>query len=477
MNPEFRRNLWIELTGPRIALAVGVPAILLLAVWLRPGHDITLINNISILLYNLGAFIGGPRRAANSIAIEVRGRTWEGQVMSALSAWSMTWGKLLGGCALVWISALICLGSSLAIELQIFPTGTALGNAGLRIFTAFAAQAVAFCSALIILRKSAAGKSLNSTLSQAVGLIAAAIFGLAFAPTVTQYSWMWTVFEQQSGFDLSIAWYGLQADGNLFRVVSLAIFVGWTWLAANRLMRHVLQYSSMPWAWPAFVIFMVVYFGGFFSAGAGSSGWVAAGFFIVAWLTYPAALSDVKDAVAYGWLRRDLSAGRWRNALQRMPAWMPTLAILLVFGIAVAVSAPFSSLSALRVDDFEGLGDLLTSGAWLSSSLMLAILLFVIRDLGIIHLLAFSDAGRYSDVVAVIVLIALYLVIPIAGSAAGSAAMVAAFLPLDLGDPAVTLGPVAVEAVATTIAARAMARRAARPPRPATGSAGASAAA
>lgn len=468
MNPEFRRNLWIELTPPRLALAVFLPGVLILAAWVRPERDLSFINNGSIFLFYLVAVVWGTRRAANAVGSEVRGRTWESQVMSALSAWSMTWGKLIGGCALVWMAALLCLASSFAVEAQIFPLETALENAGLRLCNGFAAQAVALSSALIVLRKSAPGQSLNSTLSQTVGILASILFGILFTPTTTQYDWAWTILESQLPSAIVVDWYGIDARAESFRLVSLAVFVGWTWLAANRLMRHVLQYSNLPWAWVAFVLFVVAYVGGFFTASA--SAWLAAAFLVAAFLVYPAALSDVKDAVAYGWLRRDLGAGRWRVALQRMPAWMPSVAILMLLGAAVAVTAPFSSWDMQEAESIEQLLTMIASGTWLSTSLMLAILLFVIRDLGIIHMLAFSDAGRYSDVVAFLVLIVLYLVIPLAGAAAGSTALVAAFMPLDLGDPLVTLGPVAVEALVATLGAVLMARKAAKPPKPRTAS-------
>lgn len=467
MNPEFQRNLWIELTPPKLLLAVVLPGILLLAAWFRPSGDLAFINNFSIVLFWIITVAWGTRRAANTVGAEVRGRTWESQVMSALGAWSMTWGKLIGGCSLVWLAGLVCLASSFGVEAQLFGWDVALGNAGLRLCIAFAAQAVALCSALIILRKSDAGKSLNSTLSQTVGIIAAIVFGLAFAPTRTQYDWAFTLLEQQAAEMLTVGWYEIDARANTFRLVSLAVFVGWTWLAANRLMRNVLQYSSLPWAWVAFVAFMVVYFGGFFSGDtAGAGTWIAAGFVMTGWLVYPAALSDVKDAVGYRWLFRDLRAGRWRAALFRMPAWMPTLVILAGFAVAVALTAPFSIGGALGERDVEAFWETVAGGQWMSVSWMLAITLFVIRDIGIIHMFAFSDAGRYSDVVAVLVLIVLYLVIPITGTAAGSATLVAAFFPLDLGNPVQTLLPVAIEALLTTIGAIAMAQRAARPPKP-----------
>lgn len=468
MNPEFRRNIWIEMTVPRLMLAVFLPGILILAAWVRPNRDLSFINNGSIFLFYVIAVVWGTRRAANTVGGEIRGRTWESQVMSALSAWSMTWGKLVGGCSLVWLAGLLCLGSSFAVEAQVFSIDVALGNAGLRLCTAFAAQAVAMSSALIILRKSAAGQSLNSTLSQSVGIIAAIIFGFLFSPTTTQYDWAWTMLESQLPGGVVVNWYGIDARAEIFRLVSLAVFVGWTWLAANRLMRNVLQYSSLPWAWLAFVLFAVVYVGGFFAnAGSVGSAWFVAGFLVTAVLVYPAALSDVKDPIAYGWLRRDLGARRWRQALQRFPAWIPSLLILLILGLAVTFTSPFSSWGVGEADGFEAFIAKLAEGRWMSTSLMLAIVLFVIRDIGIIHMLAFSDAGRYSDVVAFLVLIVLYLVVPIAGLAAGAPELVAAFLPSDLDNPVITLLPVAAEAILTTIGAVAMARKAAKPPKPA----------
>ncbi len=49
----------------------------------------------------------GPRRAADTLAEEVAGGTWEAQRMSGLSAWSMAWGKLIGGCSFVWYCGLL----------------------------------------------------------------------------------------------------------------------------------------------------------------------------------------------------------------------------------------------------------------------------------------------------------------------------------------------------------------------------------
>lgn len=470
MNPEFRRNIWIEMTLPRLMLAVFLPSILILAAWLRPNRDLVFINTGSLALYWVAAVIWGARRAANSVGSEVRGRTWEGQVMSSLTAWSMTWGKLIGGCALVWLAGFVCLASSFAVEVQVFPLETAVLNLGLRLFIGFAAQAIALCSALIILRKSAANQSLNSTLSQSVGIIGAALFGMLFAPTTTQFDWLWTIaLSQLLPVDFAVEWYGINARTETFRLASLVVFFGWTWLAANRLMRHVLQYSNLPWAWAAFVLFMITYVGGFFTGpDTPIAAWLAAAFLVTAWLIYPASLSDVKDPIAYGWLRRDLLAGRWRLALQRFPAWIPSLLILLILGLGVAMTSPFSSWGIGEADSIEAFVAKLAEGRWMSTSLMLAVVLFVIRDIGVIHMLAFSDAGRYSDVVAFLVLIVLYLVVPIAGLAAGAPELVAAFLPSDLDNPAVTLLPVAAEAILTTIGAVAMARKAAKPPKPAT---------
>ena len=46
---------------------------------------------VSLAGYFLLCFVWGVRLASDSVANEVRDRTWDTQRMSAISPWSMTW--------------------------------------------------------------------------------------------------------------------------------------------------------------------------------------------------------------------------------------------------------------------------------------------------------------------------------------------------------------------------------------------------
>ena len=98
LNPEFRRNLWLELSPHRlIAMPMILLAIFFLSASIGESGNWWGVPRASLLAYYVIVFFWGTRRAVASLADEVRGRTWDGQRMSALGTWAMTWGKLFGG--------------------------------------------------------------------------------------------------------------------------------------------------------------------------------------------------------------------------------------------------------------------------------------------------------------------------------------------------------------------------------------------
>jgi len=57
-------------------------------------NDVT--ANIAMSLYVFIVLFWGARQAAESIADELRNHTWDIQKTSAISPWTLTWGKLFG---------------------------------------------------------------------------------------------------------------------------------------------------------------------------------------------------------------------------------------------------------------------------------------------------------------------------------------------------------------------------------------------
>ncbi len=110
INPEFRRNLWLELTPSRL---VGMPVILgtllYLAYLLDNEQYAESVANTALILFGLLAVLWGTRLASEALITEIRDHTWDSQRMSVIGPWSMTWGKLLGSTIYPWYGALLCL--------------------------------------------------------------------------------------------------------------------------------------------------------------------------------------------------------------------------------------------------------------------------------------------------------------------------------------------------------------------------------
>ncbi|MBV5323937.1 MAG: hypothetical protein J0626_01000, partial [Rhodospirillaceae bacterium] len=132
LNPEFQRNLWLHLGWQRMMAAFIVGVTIAYAIFLVSDYD--KVSYAANLISTMVLGMWGPRRAADSLAEEVAGGTWESQRMSGLSAWSMTWGKLVGGCSFVWYCGLLALAIYIFAGIKLgFPEGRA-GNFWLGIY-------------------------------------------------------------------------------------------------------------------------------------------------------------------------------------------------------------------------------------------------------------------------------------------------------------------------------------------------------
>ena len=110
MNPELRRNLWLEFSAHRL---IAMPAIIvLIGMFIYAISKEDALKNLAIAAA-VGAVVllplWGARLAMESVTEEARDRTWDAQRLSSIGPWQMTWGKLLGATAFVWYGGAICL--------------------------------------------------------------------------------------------------------------------------------------------------------------------------------------------------------------------------------------------------------------------------------------------------------------------------------------------------------------------------------
>lgn len=438
-NPEFRRNLWLELTPHRL---VAMPVVLgsLVALFLvldeaRKGAELLAV--LSALAFGALVFAWGGKLAAGSVLDEAAGRTWDGQRLSALTPGQLLWGKVLGSTAYVWYGGCICLAvhlAALAFAGPRWPAGRALAAL---LCAAFFCHFATVLLALHTLRQSAApsGKSTGVFL---LPLFAAWGFFQGYVPALAQPA-------------LTATWFGHVAPLRDVMLLSLAIFAGWAAVGAWRLMREELQVPNSPAAWLGFVLFLMVYLTGFTSgqtmpavSGQGGTGtipfaWLGA-FLIGVGMVYLTALTEPKDPVVFRRaiaLRRTL--GVWQ-LLALLPRWAATIPLVLLAGLAAAVAPYLAPAGA--------------GGRARPALLAAAVLCFLARDLGLLLFFHFGSRPKRADAATLLYCGLLYGVAPALLHPAFGDAVYRWFYPTWLGPAAVVPGAVQAALVAALLVRR-----------------------
>ena len=387
-SPELQRNLWLQLSWGRVLAApilVGIVVAALLASWNpAPSHLAEYARWGFVLLLALWS----TRRVADSLAEEVGGGTWESQRMSGMSAWSMVWGKLLGGAAFPWYCALICLGLMVWFTLQTPSADLRIALAyqvGTLLLAAVLAQATALVVALLLLRKAQFRRRLTVTMAQIAGLLA---FGAA-------------VYWEYSAVPLAAAigtvrWYQQEYPANQFYLGSVGIFTVWALVAAWRLMRAELLYVNRPWMWTLFTLFCMGYAAGFVPWDIEPlTSRLASACFAGLLLTYAAFFAEAKDPVRYRWGLARFKALQWWRALEFMPWWLISYVLAAIAGGATIWSILMGGELAWKdtwIAAVQRYTSVLTLGTF--AYVFAALLLFALRDMLFLLWLNFTGKTR-----------------------------------------------------------------------------------
>jgi len=397
VNPEFRRNIWLELTPRRIVLMAGILALAFFAAAL-PGGLSYGPSSIAKWLYYLIVVLWGTRSAALSVVGEIRDRTWDAQRLSSLGPGAMTWGKLFGATAYNWFGGLICLVVLLAGVGVHQGAAVAAVEAVYYVVIGIIAQAASLLASLIAIRRGQGHSRLEIMLYQFVGLGAALAVYLAWSAADPVAA----LVPQLHAPD-TIPWWGHNIDARAFLLVSLALFAVWILVACYREMRLELMLPNAPTVWTAFLVFLGVYFAGFDSwaksnSSAATLDPVGIRLLLVCttyvFATYLMVLLEPKDRVHYRWLLGQLFSGRLGAWLGGLQAWMVSYIAALI--AAAALFAWVGRSQAFGEDE----------------ALALAVLGLMTRDAAIFVLAHTFAGGGRGDFAAVIVLVALYALVP-----------------------------------------------------------------
>lgn len=434
MNPEFRRNLWLEFSAQRLIAMPLVLGLIFAAIYVTsdgPPHGLSLMVWVAKPLFLALAVLWGTRLAAAAVAREVQDRTWDSQRLSALSPWNMAWGKLFGSTAFAWFGAGICL-AVFVLAPQDRSVSAPILEAVELLLLAVLCHATALLTSLVYLGRRTTSSRIDVTLIHAAGLLPAVFWHFLVLPD-------------------ALTWHGAVVDGRWFLALSLAAFAGWAVLGVYRRMRTTLQFRARPWAWTLFNLFLVVWLLGFVP----EPGWIWSGFlaaFLVSavW-TYLLLLIEPKDFVAYRRALRDLRAAAWGRALEGLPLWALSALFCALLAGAVLATAPTTNLPTEA--DFGALIDHLSAGEIPPSVLrhfeivLAAALLFLLRDIAVMLFAALGQRTQRAELAAAVYWLVLYLALPILVLTATGGNFSAFFYPTGIDGAALAIGAPLAEAV------------------------------
>lgn len=430
MNPEFRRNLWLELTPARLGVSVLAVVSLLALAGVRDS-GMTALSGAAETLFGIVIFLWGGRLAADSVLQEITERTWDTQRMSALGPWQMSWGKLFGAPICAWAASLP------ALAVMVWLDG--VQQAAIYVLLGVLCHAIALTLSLQSIRKGRQHGRVKTLFFQFVALLVV----LPFA-----YLLIWRNYWVERE---SMSWFSLQIDILSFALISALLFSAWAVLAVYRQMRLELQKPTAPTAWLAFLVFLLVYQTGLIYGGTSavdtalrdlsdlklkdatpfSLTLFTAGILLSA-LVYLAIFTEAKSMIGLRQVWDGLRRGDWRRLWLHFPRWAITLKFAAIATILIVLFIDLPASAQATDSQFD--------------RLVIASFLFLLRNVGIVLLCNFMARSGRGDLAAIILLIVLSVIAPLIFGGASPVVASLFWPPLD-GSWAMTLIPVLAQLV------------------------------
>lgn len=437
-NPEFVRNLWLIHRPIWLALSPLMLGGIFLAMFaLNDAGGVERIGahqrweTLAFGLFAMVTIVFGASNVFGTIAIELKDQTWDGQRMSAIPPWSMAWGKLFGSTALAWYGGFVCIALyATAAHSQSIPLADIVRNISVWILAGIIAQAALLLAALVSLLKAPMAKREQGAAIAASIMI---VPGYFIVPT------LWIVLQPELG----ITWFGWWIGALNLLILSAAAFAAWAIVGVYFAMRREFQYANGPLPWLAFAIFCVVYVAGFergygdplplLSGGRRTLDGLAT-LYVSVVLLYVIALAEPLSWQTVRRVGRSFEGRLWKEVLNDTPRAISTLVLL-----AVVVCWLIVAGDASRWPVFFG--------RQVTDEVLVAVLLFAARDVGLIILLSIAPSSKNSDVMAIGCLLVLNGVLPVTAHQIADP-LLPLFWPVPTGSILTTIGPALLQVAA-----------------------------
>ncbi len=385
MNPEFKRNLWLEFSPARLALMPGVLALIALLAVATSEHDSR--DNLFLVCTVLftGLTVGwGSLLVVSSINNEVSERTWDQQRLSALTPWQMAWGKLFGSTAYVWYGGLLC---AVVALLAAYSVPGFLSRSG---------WLLAGGTGTLALHAWLMASRLHTLdiRTEKPGSTAGRLFGVFLALQTLPLMFM-VLKDPADEAAQPGGWWGLGLPLPVQSFVLAALLLALGLLALWRSMGKQLMVRTTPWAWALGVLALGWMLAGFMPQNVRDANLLLplAGTALLA--TYAALFTESNNRLVWQTVLYHRAHSSRRRMLQALPLWPVSwvMAALLVLLYSVLDVAPDPHVDALG------------SVVWLA-------LLHCLRDCGIYHFFALRNTTRKPAAMTLLTLFVLGVVLP-----------------------------------------------------------------
>lgn len=334
MNPEFRRQLWLQFSFSRLIVP---PLLLLVVVMGIYGMSVDAVSAYASIAFTGGALfvfstmVIGANAAGASVMDEMNEHTWDQQRMNAMTPWSMTWGKWVGSTSFAWYCGAWCLAVALPTAWITHTETPVLRFALIAVMLGVLLQLVVLTVQLQMLQsksKIARRSSLPLVLAAMLWIVVPVVAGSI-----------------QGG---NQEWWGYSLARVNFFVFSLALFATCALIATWRSMADALLVRQWPWGWPILALLISTYASGF-APEYRATAWCIMALGISVLMSYIPLLTESQSYPHWQRIVARAKLGQWKIAIQSLPRWVSTLLLglpLVVLVMGVFPNAPIEIVNA-----------------------------------------------------------------------------------------------------------------------------------
>ena len=421
-NPEFTRNIWLEMTTGRL---MAVPVILIMiffAIFSFAATAETAMNSVrlfSILIFMLLGVLYGTKLATESIVGEMNDKTWDNQRLTLISPSAMACGKLFGSTSFAWYGALLSL---VMYVISSFYSDDVWMNIRfgiwLVLFTVLTHE-LALLASLLGIRKNRDRQKISWFFYYLVAV------GISYYIQGMVYIIFFTTSLTKLRDELfSISWYFINFNIIDFLIISTIIYIIFAFTGLKNLIKSEFNIRNKSFAWLFFLVFIVVYFFGFgisfFNSGSshtmfGSNDspgsmfnvWLGLlmAYIVIELFVYYLIFNEKNNSLVLLKIGQLISKKNIRELNYEAPLWVTTLLISFVLVILFQISSivMFSQHYELLEPTIKELWFLMPT----------TLFLYMMRDILILLFFNMNKSFKKPEIATLITLFLLYNIMPL----------------------------------------------------------------